>query len=275
MASKSYSNSALRVASILESFTHGETELTAAEISRKVGLPKSTVHYILMSLIRSRLLTKNENNGKYTVSPKLFEIGSVYIKNMGIVRIAEPVVKTLNELTNEAVTIGVLNNDSMTRVLREESQQPLRVVAPIGQSVPAYASAMGKALLSELPNEEIDNLYPNERLTKVTKNTIRTKTELKLELEDIRNTGIGFNRGGADEGVEGIAHVIRNSSGKAIAAIAIALPFVRIDEAKRQKIVELVKLGAALISYNLGFSDKTNTVRSIEDVRNWWQRNHW
>ena len=273
MGTKSYSNSTLRVASILYSFTGGETELTAAEICRKVGLPRSTVHYILVSLIMSGLLVKNDNNGKYAIGPKLFQIGSTYLRSMDFVRIAEPVVKTLNELSNEGVTIATLHGSNMLRILREESKQAVRYVLHIGESRPAYASSTGKALLSELSNAEIDNLYPDERLIKVTENTIRTKTELKLELENIRSTGISFDREGGYTEVEGIARVIRDSSGKAIAAISISLPVYRINETKRHKLVELVKLGASLISRNLGFNDTANPVRDIQEIRRWWEQN--
>ncbi len=272
MGIKSYSSSALRVSSILESFTQGEVELTAAEITSKVRLPKSTVHYILVSLIKSGLLVKNENGGKYAVGPRLFEIGSAYLRNIDIIKIAGPVVKALNDLTDEGVSIGILHGSNMLRVLREESKNPVRYVQPIGESRPAYASAMGKALLSELSDAEIDNMYPDERLIPVTENTIRTKTELKLELENIRSTGISFDREGGHKGVEGIGRVIRDSSGKAISAVTISLPVFRIDEAKRQQLVKLVKLGAALISYKLGFKDTANPVRDIQEIYQLWEQ---
>lgn len=272
MGTKSYSNSALRVTAILESFTEVETELTAAEISRIAELPKSTVHYILMSLIMSGLLVRNENNGKYTVGPKLFEIGSVYLRRIDIIRIAEPVVKVLSELTNEGITIGTLHGNNMLRILKEESKQPVRYVLPIGESRPAYASSTGKALLSKLSNAEIDNLYPDEKLIQVTEKSISTKTELKLELENIRSTGISIDREGGHTGVEGIACAIRDSSGKAIAALSISLPVHRIDEAKRQKFVVLVKMGCALISYKLGFHDATNPVHDIQEINQWYEQ---
>jgi DNA-binding IclR family transcriptional regulator len=272
MGTKGYSSSALRVASILESFMQGETELTAAEISRKVGLPKSTVHYVLVSLITSGLLMKNENSGKYAVGPKLFVIGSFYLSNIDVTKIAEPVVKTLNDLTNEGVSIGILNEGNMLRVLREESKNPIKYNMPIGESRPAYASAMGKALLSELSDAEIDNLYPDERLIQVTENTIRTKTELKLELENIRSTGISFDREGGRTGIEGIARVIRDSSGKGIAALTISSPVYRLDEAKRQKLVEIIKLGVALINRKLGFNDAANPILDIQEIYQWWEQ---
>jgi len=272
MGTKSYSNSALRVAAILSSFTRDETELTATEISRITGLPKSTVHYILVSLITSGLVVRNKNTGKHAVGPKLFEIGSVYLRRIDIIRIAEPVVKALNDLTDEGVTIGTLHGGNMLRILKEESKQPVRYVLPIGESRPAYASSTGKALLSKLSNAEIDNIYPDEQLIKVTEKSIRTKTELKLELENIRNTGISSDREGGHTGVEGIACAIRDSSGKAIAALSISFPVHRIDETQRQKFVELVKMGCALISYNLGFHDATNPVRNIQEINQWYEQ---
>lgn len=70
MGTKSFSNSALRVAAILDSFTQGEAELTSSEISHKAGLPKSTVHHNLTTSGKSGLLMKNENTGEYAIGPK-------------------------------------------------------------------------------------------------------------------------------------------------------------------------------------------------------------
>jgi DNA-binding IclR family transcriptional regulator len=115
-------------------------------------------------------------------------------------------------------------------------------------------------------------MYPEEKLIKVTEKTISTKTELKLELENIRKAGISIDREGGIYGVEGIAHAIRDASGKAIMAISISLPVHRIDEAKRQRLVKLVKMGAALISYQLGFNDEANPVRDIQEIYQWWKQ---
>ncbi len=273
MGTKSYSNSALRVAAILKSFTQGEAELTAAEISCTARLPKSTVHYILISLVQSGLLIRNETGGKYAIGPTLFEIGSTYLRRINIIKTAGSVVQVINELANEGVTIGTLHGSNMLRVLSEESKQPVRYVLPIGESRPAYASSTGKALLSQLSNAEIDNIYPDEKLIQVTEKSIRTKTELKLELENIRSAGISIDREGGHTGVEGIAWIIRDSSGKAIAALSVSFPVHRVEEAKRQKFIEIVKMGCTLISYKIGFQEATNPVRDIQEIYQWWEKN--
>jgi DNA-binding IclR family transcriptional regulator len=131
---------------------------------------------------------------------------------------------------------------------------------------------MGKVLLSELTETQIDSLYPDERLITVTEKTIGTKTELKLELANIRHTGISVDREGGVIGVEGVARAIRDSSGKVVAALTISIPVYRTNEAKRQKIVELIKMGAALISNQLGFTETTNPIRDIQEIYQWWEQ---
>ena len=92
--------------------------------------------------------------------------------------------------------------------------------------LPAYASAMGKAFLSELSEAELESLYPEERLTPRTPKTIATKRELKLDLQQIRKTGVSFNPEGAHVGVEAAGSLIRNASGKAVAALSISVPYL-------------------------------------------------
>ncbi len=269
---KGFSNSVLRTASIIKSFTQYKLELTPRELASENGLPQSTVYYILASLTKSELLEKTADGRKYTIGHALFEKGALYLKRMDVVKIAEPVVKILNDLINEGISVGVLYGTNVTRVLREESKRDVRFIGPIGESLPAYASNMGKALISDLSDDQIDNLYPSERLIPRTPRTIRTKTELKLELKKIRETGVAFDKEGCYEGVESIASVIRGSHGKAVAAISISLPVSRMNAGKRRQFAELIKMGATLINYKLGYKDKSSPVQNIQDIRSWWEQ---
>jgi glycosyltransferase involved in cell wall biosynthesis len=97
--------------------------------------------------------------------------------------------------------------------MKEESQQPIRYHHEIGTIYPAYATAMGRVLLSELGDAEIDRFYPGESLPALTPVTLQTKTELKSRLEKIRNTGVSFENGGAVENLEGIASPVRDENG--------------------------------------------------------------
>ncbi|MFC1903820.1 IclR family transcriptional regulator [Chloroflexota bacterium] len=161
----------------------------------------------------------------------------------------------------------------VTIVMIEEPNYPFKLTHHIGTIIPAYSSAIGKAFLSELTEAELDNFYPEEELEPRTSRTITTKAELKLELKKIKKAGISFNREGAYEGIVGIGSVVRGKKGKAIASLSISIPVFRITQANQQKYATLVKLGASLISYRLGYEDKTQQIHNIEEIRSWWEEN--
>jgi len=263
----------LRVMAVLKSFTPDDLELGAAEISRKVGIPMTTTHRMLAALAKGGLLEKNVKTGKYKAGPALYALGSLYLNTTDILKAAEPVTKTLNELTGEAINVGIFNKGNIVYVLREETKHAFRFADHVGTALPAYASAMGKALLGELTDAEIDSLYPEEKLRPLTKKTTSTKTELKIELEKIRKTGISTNKEGSWDGVEGIGSVIRNAAGKAGAALSIAAPVFRMNQAKRKQLATLIKLGASLISYRLGYHDMDNDIHDVQEIRSWWEHN--
>jgi len=183
------------------------------------------------------------------------------------------VTETLNELTGEAISVGIFDKGNVVFVLREETKHAFRFAHHVGTVMPAYASAMGKALLSELTEAELDSLYPEEKLRPLTEKTIASKTELKIELAKIRKTGISINKEGSWEGVEGAGSVIRNAAGKAVAAMSIAVPVFRMNQAKRKQLATLIKLGASLISYRLGYHDMDEYIHDVQQIRSWWEQN--
>ncbi len=264
--------SLFKAVSVLKSFSVDQPLLSVADVSRKVGIPRPTAHRVLTTLAESGLLGRDEKTGEYNIGPTCYTIGSLYLQTRGFVKIAEPVVQLLNELANEAINMSILDEGNVIWVLHEGPTHGFRFVRHVGTILPAYGSAMGKALLSELPETELDRLFPQEMLQPLTKKTIATKRDLKVELAKIRKTGISFDRQGSYEGVEGFGSLVRDASGKSIAAVSIAVPVFRINPARRLLLAKLVKKGCALISYRLGHQDPVNPVHDIEEIRSWWKQ---
>jgi IclR family acetate operon transcriptional repressor len=204
---------------------------------------------------------KKGKTKRYSIGPTLYTLGSLYLSTTDIFRASEPVIKMLNDLTGEVIGISILDDKGhMTIVMKEESKHTLRLGFPAGFSSPSYANASGKALLSDLTDAEIDSFYPEENLKPLTKKTIRTKTELKKELEQVRKTGVAFHNEESFQGVEAVAALIRDDKGKGIAAVAIGVPKVRITKVKRKKLATLIKLAASIISHRLGYHELKNPV---------------
>ena len=257
---------------MLNCFGLTDLELSATEISRKLKMPLSTSLRILTTLTKIGFLERSITNGKFIIGPELYSLGSFYLETTDVSKAARPVIKVMNELTREAISVGILHEGNLILIMKEESKHAFRFATHIGTSLPAHASSMGKALLSELDGKKIDILYPVENLKPITSKTISTKTELKLALEKIRATGISFNFEGGYEGVVGISSLIRNSTGEASAAMAISMQVHGVNDMLCQKWGELIQLGCNLISYRLGYQRVGNPVRDIEEIKSWWAK---
>jgi DNA-binding IclR family transcriptional regulator len=255
---------------ILNSFTPQTPELSTAEVAQRLGIHRATAFRLLEMLAHAGLIEKSDRTGKYTVGPALYLLGSLYLASKDALREAEPVVKELNDLTGEVVTIGVYEKGYITLVIREESKHHIRLQYHIGSTFPAYVNATGKVSLAELPEGEIDRLYPGEKLPPFTDKTVPTKTALKAELAQIRKNGYVIVREQAREGVSSVGSIIRDCNGKPVAAMAIALPLIRVTEAKLNLFAQLVRLGAIAISTRLGFRNAEVPLLGLAEIRQWW-----
>jgi DNA-binding IclR family transcriptional regulator len=261
---------------ILNSFSPDKPELTASAIADNLKMPRPTVYRILSTLTKSGLLEKKPGKGTYVIGRNLYTMGSLYLNTTDLYHAAEPVIQAINDITGEVTNVAILDDKGyITMILREESKHPLRHVVHVGSSAPAYTRASGKALLSALTDEEIDRLYPEEKLEKMTSKTVATRTELKLEMEQARKNGFAFNSEQGFEGIEAVSSVIRNARGNVIAAVAISAPVVRMNKEKRKRFASLIKIGAGLISYRLGYQDEAHPVHQVEDLYIWWQQNQY
>ncbi len=260
-----------RAISVIKSFSPSCLELSVSEIALKTGIPRPTAYRILATLSESGLLEQNEKTSKFQVGPALYVLGSLYLSTTDILIAAKPVMETLNDLTTETVNLTILDKGYVTLIMREEAKYAFRWAAHIGSSIPAYATSSGKALLSELAEEEIDRIYPEEKFQQLTKKTITTKAELKVELQNVKKEGVAFNREAAYKGIEGIGAPIRNNRGEIIAAMSIGVPIFRISQANRSRLATLVKMGSSLTSYRLGYHDVKNQIHSIEELCAYWE----
>jgi len=259
-----------RFVSVLHCFSPVQFELSTADISHKAKIPMTTTYRIIKGLTEGGLLERDPASSKYKIGAGLYFLGNLYLSTQNILKTADPVVKALNELTNESVFISVFDKGNEVVIYKEESRHAFRFFHNIGTILPAYATSAGKVFLSELTEAEIDYLYPRENLTPLTAKTIKTRAELKQELAKVRKTGVAFSREEVFTGVICIGAVLRDATRRAIAALSIALPTIRQQECTVDRLATLVKMGASLISLRLGYQDSDNSVHDIQDILSWW-----
>lgn len=262
--------SLLRALSVLRLFSPTSLELTVTEVSRRAGLPMATAYRILATLAQAGFLEKDEHLGKYRIGHETYMAGNLYLRTNELLQAAGPVIRLVNELTEDVVGLSVLEKGYQVLLMREESRHTFRFAQTMGLGFPAHTVAVGKALLSAMTEAEIDELYPGESLPSTTRNTLTSKAALKAELQVIRETGVAFNREESRLGVAAVAAVVRLHDGRAIAAISIGSPTFRLDASRQRRHVGMVKLAAGLASHRLGYRRDKMQVLGLDDLRQWW-----
>jgi DNA-binding IclR family transcriptional regulator len=260
-----------RAITILKCFTPDTLELGTTEIARRADIPKATAYRILAALAKGGLLDQSNQTKNYRIGPQLYMLGTMFLNKADIISAATPVTKMLNDLTGETVHVSIYNHGNVVIIMKEESRHAFRVSQHIGTVVPSHTSAMGKAFLSQLTEAELDELIPEESLAPVTPKSITTKTDLKQDLAAIRKCGVALDREGTMEAIIGTGALIRDVAGRAVAAVGMPFPVFRLDQDEIEHILHLVKMGAALISYRLGYQDSSCTVGNTEEMRAYWE----
>ena len=247
-------NSVLRAAQILESFSLHKDSFTNAELSKALGLNKSSVTRLLYSLEEAGFLRRDNTTGRYKLTYKLFRIGNVYIQHASLYKEAMPVLSQLVEATRETAQLNVLEKNEVAIIDRIETPESIGLMGLAGVNLPAYCSATGKVLLAHLPDNELDEYFSNVQLKSYTPNTITDRKLILKELKLIKKQGYAICKAELEKQVVGIASPLRNKSGKVIASISIAGPDFRIGKKRVQEhMIKLVTEAAGSISQRLGY----------------------
>jgi DNA-binding IclR family transcriptional regulator len=215
----------VRAAGILRTLNGEHLGLTPSEIARRVGLSRSTVHRILVTLEGEGLVSPGSAPGRYRLGPELTRLAA---SERGELRYAvRPFLELLSLEVNETVDLAVLIQDRVAFVDQVAAPHRLRAVSTVGATFPAYCTANGKALLACLSDGHLMRLLP-ERMTVLATGAERTREDLMQELREVRRTGIAYDHEEHTAGISAIGSVVRDPF-VAVAAVTVPLPSQRYE----------------------------------------------
>jgi DNA-binding IclR family transcriptional regulator len=155
---------------------------------------------------------------------------------------------------NETCYVAIFKEGYVVYLDMIETDMTVRVVSRVGSRLPAYCTAAGKVHLAFMSEEEIHEIVPNEDLKTYTDSTIRTRTALKKELEEIAQEGFAIDTEDFDIGVRCVAAPIRDYTRRIVGSISVSGPTMRLTEERIQKdLIPLVRASAEELSTRLGF----------------------
>jgi len=247
-------NSVLKAVKILEIIGKSRP-LGISEISRELGIPKSSTHGLLQTLESEEFVEKNKDTNKYNLGTRLIELGYRAQNDLAICRIAKPYLNGINQETDETVHLTLLDDDEVLYVDCVESKRRMRTYSVIGIKAPLYCTAVGKAILAELPEKHIKQIIISKGLAKLTDKTITTEAGLYQDLSDTRNRGYSIDNKEHEDQLICVGSAIRDVNGETFASLSVSGPSDRMTEERIIYIGSLIKKVTSEISRKLGFRE--------------------
>lgn len=224
------------------------------ELSNRLELHKSTVHRILSSLQMMGYVRQEEDTGKYRLSLKWMEISNRITEKLDIVSIARPYLRKLSEISGETVhLVEVEGNEAIYIDKVESGSNSIRMVSRVGSRIPLYCSGVGKAMLAERSDEEIEEIWNSSDISAMTPKTILSLDEFLETIREIRKFGYALDNEENEMGVRCIAASILDHEGKARNAFSISAPVGRMTDEKLKMLAEYVLESKRNISGEFGF----------------------
>jgi DNA-binding IclR family transcriptional regulator len=237
-----------RAIAILRCFEDHD-ELGVTEISKMVGLNKSTAFGLINTLRKEKFLQADEKTGGLKLGLGLFRL-SVNVK-LDLKNICAPYINELLQTTKETVNLVVRDGDNVVYIEKKESPYSMRISTRIGQQLPLYCTAVGKAILSFLRDDEIQEYIGRVRLKPFTDKTLKSKKELHEQLTGIRDKGYAYDIEELEDGIICIAVPLLSPERIPAGGLSVSGPSIRMTPAKRKEIRDLLLTLAARINLKL------------------------
>jgi DNA-binding IclR family transcriptional regulator len=240
---------------LLKAFSEEDVEIGISAMARRLGVAKSTVHRLAVTLVSEGLLEQDRENGKYQLGIALFRLGALVRRRMNVSNEARPYLFDLREKTGETVHLALLDGSEIMYVYNLESPHAIRMRSDIGVRKPAHCTAEGQAILAFQPSEVVDGIVA-AGLPSRTPNTITSPDKLLKALALVRLRGCAIEEEESETGMVGIAAPIHNDAGEVVAAVGVAGPVMRLAKKTVAGFVPHVIATADQISVRLGYRSR-------------------
>ncbi|HET7679107.1 MAG TPA: IclR family transcriptional regulator [Xanthobacteraceae bacterium] len=237
---------------LLKAFSEEQVDIGISELSRRLGVAKSTVHRLAATLAAEGLLEQDRESEKYRLGIALFRLGALVRRRMDISSQGRPYLYELREKTNETVHLAILDGTEIMYVYNLESTQAIRMRSDLGVRKPAYCTAEGQAILAFQPQEVVDAVIA-QGLSPRTPQTITDPAKLIKALAVVRQRGCAIEDEESEIGMRGISAPIRNDAGDVVAAVGLAGPVTRLSKKAITAFIPHVIETADLVSRRLGY----------------------
>ncbi|HEY8645985.1 MAG TPA: IclR family transcriptional regulator [Gaiellaceae bacterium] len=230
------SQSLERGLAILSSFDSHRPLIGVSEIARELELSRSTAHRYVSTLANLGYLQQDVTSKRYRLGPRVLDLGFSAMNSMDLLEISAPHLRQLSDETQHTVNLAILDGADVVYIERCRTTRPgqreIDLNLHVGARLPAYCTAMGKAILAFLPEKRLREIVKRIDFAPRGPNTLTDATALRRDLERVRSDGIAVNDEELAYGLRSIAAPVHSHPGDVVAAINLAVhrTMVTMDE---------------------------------------------
>ena len=204
------------------------------KLAAEADLAKSTAHRLLGSLVALGYAVQDTHTGKYRLTLKMFEISAGIVNSMDLMSVAKLHLERLSQRTAETVHLVIRDGADVVYIYKTESG-PMRMSSRVGLRSPLYCTGVGKAILATLPDAEVEQIWRQSRLQKLTGRTVTDLDQLRAQLETVRSCGYAIDDEENELGIRCVALSIPGPGGKADSAFSISglAPYMTAERIRR------------------------------------------
>jgi len=244
---------------LLMQFNRDERELSGAELSRRLGLPRASVFRMLFTLEQSGFLERCPDGVSYKLGLAVLRLGFELLASMELTEVGRPVIEVLRDRSGFSAHLVVRDARDVVFIAKAAGSNSMFHSIQVGARLPAHATVLGRTLLSDMDMKDLAALYPEKTLPAYTPKTPTSLPALKVLIDQDRDKGYGVSMGGYETGISTIAAPVFNEQGRVKAAISISVPSQRIEDEALMPLVDMVITASSQLTERLSYSPQRSS----------------
>lgn len=228
---------AARALAALRLLASSSGPLPAAQIARALDLPRSTTYHLLAAMTEQGFVVHLPEERRYSLGVAAFEIGTAYIRQGSLQRLARPLLARLVDATRENAHLAVMHGREVLYLVEERAPGRPPLVTDVGVRLPAQLTASGRAMLAALPAAQVRALFAAPAaFVQRDGGGPATLSQLRRVLRGVRTDGVAHEDGEVTRGFASVASAVLDPAGHPVAAVAITFERTRVLDADRARL---------------------------------------
>lgn len=242
---------------LLGEFSRGEPELTAPELARRLGVPRTTVFRLLVTLESMGFVQRTPDGRAYRLGLAVLRLGFEYLASLGMVELGRPLLDRLRDETGYSASLVVLDRRDVVYLYRAAPRSPFATSVSVGTRLPAHATVLGHVLLGDLSLGALRTLYPEGQLESRSANTPSDTESLFRCVQQTRDRGWVLAEAYFEPHICTVAAPVHDDAGHIAAAIGLTVPGANIPADQREGLLQKVRESAVELSRLLNHDGRT------------------